>query len=388
MGEKLRVSKWKSILFVLVLSTACLLLLEVTSRLLAFVAYGFSPYYLVYGFVGGYFEGKEGHNTAYDGYFKFPPSRTLHQYGLFHEATPIRINNLGYRGRDLAPTKDEATFRVVCMGGSSTFGFYNRDDHTYPALLQERLRERLAEQSIEVLNAGIPHSTSYNILAMLDKEILLRYKPNVVTFYEAFNDAGNVFDESWIQAAGRWAHGHVATYVALKRVVEAAGGPILHSRWAGYLPRSTADYVRRQIELHRELYDRNIRALVRDARQAGAQLVLIRQPMTTKQSHDHPHGPPDRFLTYEGEVQWIRNNLSRHGWVSSIEALMLVHHALITVLDRVAEQEHARVVDNITIVNQHPEFFASYVHLSEVGNAALAEALSEVIVPLVEQSGR
>ena len=275
-------------------------------------------------------------------------------------------------------------FRVVCLGGSSTFGFYDRDAYTYPALLETLLRGALPGWPIDVVNAGIPHSTSSNILAMLRGEIL-RYEPDVVTFYEAFNDAGVVMDENWIQATARWAHAHLATYVALKRVLEAVGGPVLHSRWATYLPRSHAEYVRRQIELHVPRYEKNLRALVDAVRSAGAEPVLVRQPMTTKHSQDHPHGSPDRLLTYEQEVEWIRGNLKEHGWVSSIEALMLVHRALLDALDRVAASQRVIVVDNVAIVDRHPEFFASYVHLTEEANSALAAGLTDVILPVARR---
>src|SRR5438128_8121060 len=146
----------KSIAFAAFLTLGSLLVTEVATRIIAFVTYGFSPYFLTYGFSEGYVEGAEGHNAMYDGYFKFPPSRTLHQYGLFRESTPIRINNRGFRGPDFAPKKTQSAFRVVCMGGSSTFGFYDRDAHTYPALLETSLRDALPGLSIDVVNAGIP----------------------------------------------------------------------------------------------------------------------------------------------------------------------------------------------------------------------------------------
>jgi lysophospholipase L1-like esterase len=375
----------KSIVFSVILIVGTLFLVEVGVRLVAFVTYGFSSYFLTYGFRESYVEGAEGHSEMHNGYFKFPPSRTLRQYGLFREPTPIRINDRGFRGRDFSPKK--SGFRVICMGGSSTFGFYNRDDHTYPALLERALHAGTARSSIEVLNAGIPHSTTSNIVAMLRGEIR-QYHPDVVTFYEAFNDAGIVMDENWMQVAARWMHGHFATYVALKRVVAAVGGPMLHSKWATYLPQSNAAYIERQISLHVPRFERNLEAFVDVVRSIGAEPILIRQPITTKHSSDHPHGRPDRNLTYEQEVEWIRDNLRRHGWVSSIEALMLVHQALLETVDRVALKHRVKVVDNVVITDRHPEFFASYVHLTEQGNAALAAATADVIAPLSAESSR
>src|SRR5439155_12923398 len=104
-------STWrKSIAFATSLILGSLLVTEVVIRIIAFVTYGFSPYFLTYGFIEGYVEGSEGHSAMYDGYFKFPPSRALHQYGLFREATPIRINNRGFRGSDFNTKKAQHIF--------------------------------------------------------------------------------------------------------------------------------------------------------------------------------------------------------------------------------------------------------------------------------------
>ena len=40
----------------------------------------------------------------------------------------IRINNLGFRGRDLSERKPPGTFRILCLGDSYTFGDHVDDD--------------------------------------------------------------------------------------------------------------------------------------------------------------------------------------------------------------------------------------------------------------------
>ncbi len=69
----------------------------------------------------------------------------------------VGINEQGFRGRNFGP-KSPGVVRVVTLGASSTFGFYNRDHETYPHQLEQVLNERCDSQHFEVLNLGIPHS--------------------------------------------------------------------------------------------------------------------------------------------------------------------------------------------------------------------------------------
>ena len=378
-------SRRKSIAFTAIILLGLLLTAELLARIVAFVAYGFSPYFLTYGFIESYVEGEEGHSENHGGYFKFPPSRMLKQYGMFAEPTPIRINNLGFRGADFEPQKAPGAVRIACLGASSTFGFYDRDGHTYPELLEARLRELVPGVRIEVLNAGIPHAKTGNMLAMLRNE-LAEYQPDIVTFYEGFNDAGAPKDETRLQAVARWLHGHFALYVGLKRALEAVGGPRLHSRWTPYAARSTPESIQRQIDMHLPEFDENLRAIVSAIRSAGAEPVLIRQPMTTRFSDGLAHGKPPTGVGYGGEVAWVRDNLTRHGYVGAMEAHLLIHAALLADVDAVAADTGATLVDNVSLVDANPEYFASYVHLTEEANAALAARLADALAPAVRSA--
>lgn len=373
----LAISLGRAILFSLVMTVGLLLLLELGIRFGGFVLYGFSPYYLFYGLKSWMADARaEGHTGAFDGYFKFPPSRTLHQYGMFAQPTPIRINAQGFRGKDFIPEKPPGTYRIIAMGESSTFGFYARDEHTYPATLERLFAERVPGRRVEVINAGIPDANSDNILAMLRQE-LIPYRPNFLTLYAGYNDAQYLMDENLLQALASWVHAHSATYVVIKRAVTAVGGPVLHSRWAKYLPRADRDHVRRQVDLHAARYRRNLEQIIATARGAGVDLVFIKQPVTTSRS------PQTRTkgLAYYNELRLIRSQLDRDGWVTPYEALFLVHRGLMDTLEEVAGHHGIPLVDNIAIVNARRDYLASYVHLTEEGNRALAEALYEQIAP-------
>ncbi len=363
-------------------------IVEMSVRVGGYLAFNRSPYFLFYGFESWMADSDpEGHTVAGKGYFKFPPNKLLKQYGLFKEPTPIQINSAGFRGPDFAAEKPEDGFRIVCLGGSSTFGFYDRDAYTYPAILQRLFSERSRSVSramstnasaqgkqVEVLNAGIPHAKSENLLAMLRGE-LLGYKPDLITIYTGYNDAMFVKDANAIQRLSRWMHSHLATYVALKNAITALGGPELRSRWAKHAETSPED-VRHQIEMHGADYESNLASIIKLAERNGFSVVLIKQPIDVL-SEESELGSGS--LGYREKTAAIRARLDAGGSVRGDEMSHLVHSTLMETLERLGREHNLPVVDFISVVDQHPEFFASYVHLTEEANARLAELLFEVL---------
>jgi len=368
----------RKVLFTIVVTLVLFAALETVTRVGAYFIYHRSPYFLFYGIrEQAADDDPEGHNVPLKGYSKFPANKVLHQYGMFQEPTPIRVNSVGLRGEDFAVVKPASTFRVICMGESSTFGFYDRDEFTYPALTQQVLRRQGALQAgrIEVINAGIPHANSDQILAM-ERGELLDYKPDVLTLYAGFNDAVLMMDETTLQATMRWLHGHFASYVALKRLVTAVGGPVLYSRWSGYLSDVQPASVRRQVELHVARYEKNVREMVALARQRGVRFVFIKQPIVME---FHDRDSTWRATTYAGRVAAARTAVEAGRAISANQTVELVHGALMDVLDRLAKELDIPVVDNIVIMDGHPEYYASYVHITEDGNGSLGTAIAETI---------
>ena len=124
-----------------------------------------------------------------------------HPY-LLWENTPDYIspdgvketNNLGYRNKnDFEFTKDSNVFRILALGGSTTWGYLlDNPDDTWPAQLEKMLNDVLSENSdidrIEVINGGLNYGTS--------AELLLHYlfrdrnlDPDIVILHTGGNDA-------------------------------------------------------------------------------------------------------------------------------------------------------------------------------------------------------
>jgi hypothetical protein len=103
------------------------------------------------------------------------------------DGNPLRINHLGFRGRDWSWNPEAGTLRLIVLGGSAAFCFQVADDaHTWPALLEKHLNERL-DISVEVANLGLPgYDTSNSKVHYLFTGRALN--PHAVLVYHTWND--------------------------------------------------------------------------------------------------------------------------------------------------------------------------------------------------------
>jgi hypothetical protein len=100
------------------------------------------------------------------------------------------VNSAGGRGAPWSVAKPPGVLRILAVGGSSTFGVNNPDWATWPAILETRLRERL-HRTVEVLNGGQGSTRLEGIVESL-RASLPRYRPDIVIYYGAFNNANPV----------------------------------------------------------------------------------------------------------------------------------------------------------------------------------------------------
>ncbi|MBI1849372.1 MAG: hypothetical protein HYR85_03405 [Planctomycetes bacterium] len=75
--------------------------------------------------------------------------------GTFSNGVAFSLNSRGFRGHDVASPKPPGTWRVLVLGDSFTFGKGVADGESFPEVLEVRLRERLAGQPIDVVDAGV-----------------------------------------------------------------------------------------------------------------------------------------------------------------------------------------------------------------------------------------
>lgn len=103
-----------------------------------------------------------------------------------YERGKNRHNALGMRGAEIGPKRAGIT-RIVCCGGSTTYGEGVDDWHeSMPVLLEQQLRA--AGRDVEVLNAGCPGWTTLETLINFETR-LLDLEPDCIVVYHGINDA-------------------------------------------------------------------------------------------------------------------------------------------------------------------------------------------------------
>jgi lysophospholipase L1-like esterase len=104
---------------------------------------------------------------------------------LFQSA--IRMNSLGFRGKDF-PTEKGSAYRVIALGESTTFGCtLGAGDRPWPELLEEMIQERFKpNRPVEVINAGLPGFNLRDNLRRLADQIL-PLAPDLILSYHGYN---------------------------------------------------------------------------------------------------------------------------------------------------------------------------------------------------------
>jgi len=97
-------------------------------------------------------------------------------------------NSLGYRNDEFTLEKPSGVYRIVALGGSSTYDVSIKDNAaTFTAQLERLLKEDYGYQNVQVINAGVPGYNSWEILVNLEFRVL-DLDPDLVIIYENTND--------------------------------------------------------------------------------------------------------------------------------------------------------------------------------------------------------
>lgn len=118
-------------------------------------------------------------------YLAYSPKPNLRFEGKKHT---IEHNSLGFRGPEISWDKPEGTFRIACLGGSSTYGHGpSSNETTWPMRLEHYLREQYPGRAIEVINGGCQGYSSFESVQNLAHRVL-PLEPDVVIVYHTIND--------------------------------------------------------------------------------------------------------------------------------------------------------------------------------------------------------
>ncbi|NJL96072.1 MAG: hypothetical protein HC915_21240 [Anaerolineae bacterium] len=98
------------------------------------------------------------------------------------------INSRGFRGPEIELPKPPGRYRIVALGGSTTYGFdLPTWELTFPGQLQRILREDYGYTNVDVINGGADLYTTWESLVNLQFRVL-ELEPDLIIIYHGVND--------------------------------------------------------------------------------------------------------------------------------------------------------------------------------------------------------
>lgn len=82
--------------------------------------------------------------------------------------------------------KPDSTFRIFCLGGSTTAGFPYSFVGSFSTFLRDRLKAMFPEWNIEVINLGMTATNSFTVLDLARE--LFDYQPDLLIVYDGHNE--------------------------------------------------------------------------------------------------------------------------------------------------------------------------------------------------------
>ena len=104
------------------------------------------------------------------------------------QTSTININSLGFRGVEFDLIKNEDTYRIIMVGGSTTFGSGSTSDNTtIPGFLEQKFHEEKFN-NIEIINAG-NRAASSSEEAYSIRSNYKNLQPDLFIIYDGWNDS-------------------------------------------------------------------------------------------------------------------------------------------------------------------------------------------------------
>ncbi len=291
--------------------------------------------------------------------------------------------------RGLRPTPDEKTanggaIRILCFGGSTMMGMGARDDQTIPAVLARRLTER--GHRVSVTNYGqLGHNSTQEVITL--QQLLKSAEPiDIALFYDGINEmacaeqtgqADGLFNEARRRAEFNLLHPDRRRDLVAAALISSAPRTLRRLRrltglpLRGPLPIEQADLSQVDlVALAREViaaYLANLRLVRLLAREYEFQPIFFWQPVITTKKFKTPD-----------ERRWVDD------YTNDPERRRLLYEAIIGERRRSPELlEASDIIDLSALFDDwtKPVYIDLY-HLSEAGNAAVAEAMLPAVAQI------
>lgn len=299
-----------------------------------------------------------------------------------------RTNALGLRGAEVSVPKPAGTYRIVSIGGSTTYGYGLAEGEDFPSLLGAALTDSLGR--VESINAGIPGHHSWHVLLRLRDEIP-RLEPDVVVLFTGWNDLGVALTlgDSW-RPRTRVASGVIedpagrplwkrlaleaASYSALLRYAKEG---YVRRRWADVSAVAAVGAESRALDPRvAASYEVNLREALEAIRAIGARPVIATQPFVLRAGHEEEDSAALRLVApaslFADEAYW-RAYAAWAGIVREVQA-RVAREAGVALVDCAAAFDRFAPADRARL-------FRDMIHLTLDGNREVAACLAPAVAP-------
>lgn len=331
-------------------------------------------------------------DMIYDGLgFFLQEKPVVYEEGVYLPAVPIanlrktisgheyRHNSYGFRGNEFSSKKDKNVYRIVCLGGSSTYGNQLSNYETWPAQLERLLNSQQQDMHFEVINAGIGGYTTMDSLINLVTRVL-PLEPNMIIIYHAFNDfKPNRFPNF----KSDYTHWRSREWMPKKHILNILSSKSSFVRNMVSLYRKASGYLDKHLRCHLpmtglkrydtvsalpiESFKRNLRTMIYVARGYGITPVISTFSLLLNE---------ENLKAYPGKFEDLRDYIPTLTYEGVLDAKRSYNQAL----RDVAKQEGVLLVDNSLLIPETFQYQYDSCHFTVAGTRLIAENFSQAIL--------
>ena len=271
--------------------------------------------------------------------------------------------------------KPTGTFRIFCLGGSTTVGYPYWYNGSFSTFLRDRLRKIFPERKIEIINLGMTATNSFSVLDIARE--LVDFEPDLFIVYDGHNEfygaLGIASHESL--GASRWIITtylkliHFRTFLMMRDAYtgivglftghsapEPSGTMMEKLARGQYIPYGSKAYLSCLSNFRSNLEDlRNLCAAHKIPVIAASQVSNLRG-MAPFVSGDHPGGTPEARMAFSDKF----NRGLTEAMDSNFEAALATFSGVLA-LDSVHAETHFQIARCLDSLNRKSDARVEYI---------------------------
>jgi lysophospholipase L1-like esterase len=327
---------------------------------------------------------------VFDANLPFYPHRRL----IFHPNLPgvsdtvtVTTNQWGLRG-DPIGSDWEALTTILTVGGSTTKGSFLPDDKTWPAQLQQHLRNMSPDISVQ--NAGLSGHTTRGHLLLFER-VALRIKPDMAIFLVGVNDLQLSLDKVAVDQGERSPGWHYTVFASSRALqffyswYRVLVNKVPSEEFVQQNPDELEDVLELQ-PLTREtplpddltavlpslgLFERNVRALIAMASAGNIKTLFLTQPLL--------YGDGEKWAEIQGKSFWFSEQELSVSAATYWRMLEMFNRKLM----EICRQENVPCFDLAAAIPHHQDYFYDSMHFTEKG----AEFVAQTVFQYMSEQG-